>query len=513
MPTTRMMLLTLPLVVGLCTQAATAAAGPELTHGLSVGDVSTTEAIVWGRCSSAAVLDVVASRVGSRDNKVSGEAEATATSDFTARVRLTGLRPATAYDVSVTCRGDGATAENAGHATFRTAPRAHDSQPVSFIVGADLGGQGYCRLVDGGYRIFAPMTALKADFFIANGDMIYADNRCQAQGPEAGKAYVPGDFAGVSDAGVDWTIAAQLDAIYRDHWKYNRADANFQAFLASTPQYVQWDDHEVVNDMGGAWSRDPHQPMRAGYPLLVERGLKAFFDYHPILGPGAEPQRIYRSFRWGRDLELFLIDARSYRSRNDAIDERDADDRRTKTMLGDAQLTWLINAVRQSDATWKVISSDVPWSIPTGSDAHIYGADAYANGQPWSRSLQQRTGFEQELLYMLAEWDRANVKNLVVLATDVHYASQMRHRGDFDGDGDALTLHELISGPLSAIRRPAPAEVDDTLGPVVLYAEGNVFNFATMQVRRKEGAVRFFTDVRDETGEIRPGSALEIAPE
>jgi len=134
----------------------------------------------------------------------------------------------------------------------------------------------------------------------------------------------------------------------------------------------------------------------------------------------------------------------------------------------------------------------VSYAIPTGSHPEAFGSDAYANGQylppsvtPYS--FEERTGFERERLYMLGELHKANVSNLLVAATDVHYASQMRHERDFDGDGD-------------------------TLNPVVLYAEGNIFNFAYMETKPVDGEMGFITDVRDETGKVRPGSVLEIPP-
>lgn len=494
-------------------------ATPELTHGVSVGEVTSDTAIVWGRCSREAVLAVDAkSTVGAtKKSEVTGQAEAKGGSDFTAQVELSSLEADQSYEVTVVCDDGKGARGKAERATFRTAPLPDQSRAISFIVGADLGGQTYCRPKDGGYRIFKPMTELEPDFFIANGDMIYADDHCPERGFEPGVEYIPGGFPNIADRSVDWTSPESLDTIYREHWKYNRADTNFQEFLRRVPQYVQWDDHEMVNDFGAQWLLNPHQPNRRGYPTLVQRGIQSFFDYHPLSVHPDESTRIYRSFRWGKELEIFIIDARSYRSRNDRVDELDEAGKPVKTMLGEEQLAWLIKGLSESDATWKLVSSDVPWSIPTGTHPEAFGSDAYANGQYLPPSLtpysfEGRTGFERELLYMLGELDKANVSNLLVAATDVHYASQMRHQRDFDGDGDTLQFFELISGPLSALRRMAPPAVDDTLNPVVLYAEGNIFNFAYMEIKPVDGEMRFITDVRDETGKVRPGSVLEIRP-
>ena len=140
---------------------------------------------------------------------------------------------------------------------------------------------------------------------------------------------------------------------------------------------MQWDDHEVVNDFGANWSywNTPNK-QRQGYQNLVHIGREAMFLYAPIDRHPDEPDRIYRSFRWGKDLELFLLDARSYRSRNDLPDTPD----NHKTLLGAAQLAWLKQGLAESTASWKVVSSDVPLSIPTGSNPDVFGRDGWANG-------------------------------------------------------------------------------------------------------------------------------------
>ena len=40
--------------------------------------------------------------------------------------------------------------------------------------------------------------------------------------------------------------------------------------------------------------------------------MKAFTDYAPVARPGK--LGLYRSFRWGKNLELFFLDERSFRS-------------------------------------------------------------------------------------------------------------------------------------------------------------------------------------------------------
>ena len=55
--------------------------------------------------------------------------------------------------------------------------------------------------------------------------------------------------------------------------------------------------------------------------------------------------------------------------------------------IGKTQLDWLLDGLTRSDATWKIVSSDVPVSVPTGSQADLYGHDSFADGNdPWERT-------------------------------------------------------------------------------------------------------------------------------
>jgi len=209
----------------------------------------------------------------------------------------------------------------------------------------------------------------------------------------------------------------------------------------------------------------------------------------------------------GQNLDLSIIDARSYRDRNNLPDTPETD----KTLLGSEQLQWLKQRLVRSDATWKVVSSDVPISVPTGSDAAVNGRDAWANGT--SPDFSASTGFERELGNLLSFLDRNDVDNVVFVTTDVHFAESIKYSTDADGDGDDLTFHEFISGPLNAVAVPPP-ELDPTFNPETLYEEGDIFNFAYVRLKEaSDGLVHLTADVRDENGTVRPGSLVDLTPQ
>ena len=472
-----------------------------LTHGVAVGAVTASSAVIWSRSSEAAEMPEMIVEISSNRALTSprvARARATEEDDFTARVTVDGLDPNTTYHYRV--RFD---ASEPVTGSFRTAPPTTAAASVRFIVMGDLGGHGYCREEGKGYAVFSAMEELEPDFLVANGDMIYADSECAAERAEGGRN-IPSDFPKIDDPSVDWTDASAVREICLAHWRYNRADPHFQSLLSKASMCSQWDDHEVINDFGAAWLTWTAAIERDGYPTLVREGREALFDFHPMRRHSDEPDRIYRSFRWGQDAELFLIDARSYRSLNDLADRPD----NQKTMLGREQLDWLKRGLAGSDATWKIVSTDVPLSIPTGSQAHLFGRDAFADGTDADYSA--RTGFERELTELLMHLDRENVANVVFVATDVHFATSLRYETDGDGDGDRLLFHELISGPLSAFES-APRGPDPTFQPRILYAEGELFNFSFVRIERHDGVSHLLADIRDETGAVRFGSSLTLA--
>jgi alkaline phosphatase D len=422
-------------------------------------------------------------------------ARAAAATDYAAAASLGRLRPGTRYFYRAWF-SDRSKGESG---SFRTAPSKDRSAPVRFVFGGDVGGGRYCRHRLWGLPAFFYMTVVKPDFFVALGDMIYADESCPATGPN-GWENIPADFPVVDDPGVDWNDRDRVREVYRRHWRYFRADRHVQYLLGRTALYSIWDDHEVINDFGGSWAYwNAESERRGGYRNLVDAGRDALFAYGGIRRRAKDPNRIHRSFRWGKNLHLVLTDARSYRSRNDQPDRAD----RPKTMLGRPQLAWLKETLHRSRATWKVVACDVPLSVPTGNTT--LGRDSWANGD-------HSTGFERELLDLLRFLDARNIRNVVFITADLHFAQTLRYDKDFNGDGDRLQFHELIVGPLNA-RLQSPSWLDGTAAPKSLYSEGSFFNFGVIDVRRdKTGRARLRAEVRDSSGNLRPPSVLTLIP-
>jgi alkaline phosphatase D len=443
--------------------AAAARAGDDASaprHGVVVGDVTPDSAVLWSRGDHSGTLRA---ELSGGPHAPIDVVPVTADDDWTGQVRLDGLAASTKYSYRVSFDPAGRVARG----SFRTAPAASDPASVRLAFGGDVAGQNVCRDVRDGFPIFETIHDWSPDVFVGLGDMIYGDNACTATGMY-GNAQLAGDFGPAMDL-----------AGYRAHWRYNRADAASRHLLARTSYVGVWDDHEVINDFGPLTDIGPSPPYPAGVHLLPI-GLRAFLDYTPV----ATAPRLYRSLRWGRHLELFVLDTRSHRDANSALDSPQA----PKTMLGDDQLEWLKQGLAASDATWKVVVSSVPMSIPTGFPA-TNGRDGWAN-------FDQGTGFENELLGILRSAADDGVQNLIWITTDVHFSEAFRYV-PFPGDHPDFAVYELATGPMNSGIFPN-RNVDPTLNPEVLSFYGpelptdvrnwkqakRWFNFGTLEVGR-----------------------------
>ena len=88
----------------------------------------------------------------------------------------------------------------------------------------------------------------------------------------------------------------------------------------------------------------------------------------------------------------------------------------------------------------------------------------------------------------------------------------IRYDADANNDGDAIVVHELVSGPNNAIT-VLPPDLDPTFNPTVLYAEGGLFNFQYVRLEpAADGTTHLIADVRGEDGLPRLGSLLDLEP-
>jgi alkaline phosphatase D len=305
--------------------------------------------------------------------------EVTEKTDFTHHFHLKNLKPGTVYHYASETSGPGmASPEAPVLGQFETAPAPTDVRDVRFCV---MTCQGYPdRGHPEGHAIYPSMLALKPQFTCLTGDLVYYDN----DEPRA--------------------VTARLA---RYHWERMFSLPRLAEFTRTVGTYWLKDDHDTLNN--DSW------PGRMMGEFTFAEGQKIFREQAP-LGDGPS----YRTFRWGRDLQVWFTDGRDFRSPNRMADGP------TKSIWGAEQKAWFERTVKESTATWKVLVSPTPLVGPDRKNKN----DNHAN-----------EGFQHEGDEIRA-WLKENVPdNFFVVCGDRHWQYHSVH--------PTTGLHEFSVGAAS----------------------------------------------------------------
>jgi alkaline phosphatase D len=436
---------------------------PVAAQGLQIGDVLSDRAMIWSRADRPARMLVEWSLREDFRNaiKVPGP-HAIETSDYTARVDLTELPDDEDVFVRVKFQNlDSGKAESeplTGH--FRTAPQSQRRRDVTFLWGGDTVGQGWGINPDfGGMKIYEAMRKVHPDFFIHSGDNIYAD------GPLVAQVALPDGRIWRNVTTEAKSKVAETLVEYRGNYLYNLLDENLRRFNAQVPQIWQWDDHEVLNN----WSDSKDLSGDARYTeknvqLLAARAGRAFMEYSPMRWHSqSEAERVYRHVPYGKDLDVFVVDMRSYRGPNSYNRQTDAGP--DTAFMGSIQVEWLKEQLRNSRATWKVIAADMPIGLLVADGKDAQGRDqfeAIANGNG------PVLGRELEIAGLLRHIKRTGIQNVVWLTADVHYCAAHFYDPSKAVFQDFDPFWEFVAGPLNA-GAFGPNTLDNTFGPQLVF--------------------------------------------
>ncbi|MEW5770962.1 MAG: alkaline phosphatase D family protein [Pseudomonadota bacterium] len=450
---------------------------PQLAQGIQIGDVRADRAVIWSRADRPArmIVEYDFDDRFANPTRIRGP-HALDTTDFTTRLDLAGLPADREVFVRVLYQdlSNERVLSEAVLGSFRTAPR--HARDIRFLWSGDTAGQGWGINPEfGGMKIYEAMRQTRPDFFIHCGDNIYADGPIKeyqmAENGEMWHNIVTPEVSKVAE-----TLAE-----FRGRYKYNLLDDNVRRFNAEVPQIWQWDDHEVVNN----WSDSKDLSGDARYteknvPLLIARGGRAFMEYAPMRPHTAEEgERVYRHIPYGRLMDVFVLDMRSYRGPN-TYNRQEVAGPET-AFLGDEQIAWLKRKLRESRAVWKVIAADMPLGLLVGDGKDAEGRARWENS---SNGDGPALGRELEIAGLLRDIKRAGIKNVVWFTADVHYCAAHYYDPDKAQFQDFEPFWEFVSGPLNA-GSFGPNGLDNTFGPQVVFQKAppapNYSPFAGLQ--------------------------------
>lgn len=478
----------------------------DIPLGIASGDVTNKSIILWSKTNSSAIMNIEVSKNGSFEYPLQYSMMVNESTDFVGHHKINNLEPDTRYIYGIWFSDIENPSLNSKKitGTFKTAPSSQMERNITFAVGGDLGGQGYCKRPDIGYSIFTVIRNLNPDFFVANGDMIYADDTCPKNGPQNSKGWIniPGDFKSILDTTIDWENLTQVKEIYEKHWMYNKNDSHYQKLYQNIPVYSQSDDHEIADNYSGNSTFYNNQTQdRKGFKNIVREGWNSFFNYSPVEISPQEPTRIFKKINWGQNMDLFILDSHQYRSQGLVLDNE-----QNKTLLGNTQLEWLKRGLINSNSTWKVILNDVPVSIP-------HCANNFSGCDNWATDNKSQYTFSKERYEFFKFLDEKNIKNIVFVVTDAHYPSSILIKNDFDGDGDELRIYEFVSGPLQAATLD-PVLLDPTINATYLYTDNGFFNFGLYNIHKGiDNKTHFISEIWTNDGLSKKGSAIDLTPQ
>ncbi len=210
---------------------------------------------------------------------------------------------------------------------------------------------------------------------------------------------------------------------YRNRYALYKLDPDLAAAQAAHPFLPSFDDHEVDNDWAGPFSEeDGSRRDRPAVPpelfaLRKQAAFQAWYEHMP-LRPSQLPRGpeilAYRGLRFGRLLEVSVLDTRSFRTRQPCGGATAAScparDDPAAQMIGPAQEAWLAGRLRPGRARWSLLAQQVPMlQRDTGSEAPRYAMDKW-DGYPAARDR------------LFAAAQESGLQGLAVVSGDVHAA-------------------------------------------------------------------------------------------
>jgi phosphodiesterase/alkaline phosphatase D-like protein len=407
--------------------------------GVASGVHAPGAVVLWTRFAPGASASVeltwqVAADPGFASVIASGTAVASPETDGCVKVLVEGLDPGATYWYRFSIGGDTGP-------VGRTRSLPGDGAALSSVRLAVASCQSWSA---GFYPAWRAIAALDIDAVVFLGDYIY-ESKSGGAGP--------------LNVRVDPEAAVDLPS-YRAKYRRYRADPDLRAAHAAHPFAPVWDDHEFVNNCNRLTNLE--------FPERAAAAYRAWFEYQPVMR--IEGDRIHRRARWGRLLDLSLLDTRQYRDPQiTGPDDEPIQFGITvdpplrevhsvgRTLLGDDQRRWFLDglgAAQQDGVTWKLVGNQVmisPIRLVDLDEPALRAlqpnlpehAGLYVNFDDWSGYMWER---DQVTELLRSE----SVANVGFLTGDIHSFWQSKVLADFDEPFSPAVAQEFVCGSVSS---------------------------------------------------------------
>jgi alkaline phosphatase D len=337
-------------------------------HGVASGDPLTDQVIIWTRVTpdepgTATVSWRVATDTGLQNVVASGSSNTSSDLDYTVKIDVPGLQPATVYYYAFTYKG-------LSSLIGRTRTLSAGEQPHArfAVVSCSNYPTGYFNV----YRKISERNDLDAVLHL--GDYIYeysADSSSYggAIGIALGRQHDPAN-----------EIITLAD--YRTRYAQYRLDPDLRAVHQQHAMIHVWDDHESANDSyeDGAENHDPATEGSWTERTAVSKRVHA--EWMPIRERTAG---IYRRFVFGDLVDLWMLDTRlDARDKQVQLvgalstpESRDSLQSPTRKIMSEDQFNWLTSGLGASTTAWRFLGNQVmftPISVSPIDTTYLYAS-------------------------------------------------------------------------------------------------------------------------------------------
>ncbi|HEY9025351.1 MAG TPA: alkaline phosphatase D family protein [Burkholderiaceae bacterium] len=375
-------------------------------HGVASGDPLSDRVILWtrvtpasGSTGSVAVTCTVATDTALANVVAMLSLSADATHDYTVKVDVTGLTPATTYYYRFSAAG-------------ASSPIGRTRTLASTTTSLRMAAVSCSNLAEGYFNAYARIAErADLDLVVHLGDYIY----------EYGT-----DSSDVRAVEPSFEIVTLAD--YRQRHAQYKRDPDLQEMHRQHPVIAIWDDHDIASNANATGSQNHTEGVEGTWADRVAAALQAFYEWLPVrMVDATNPRKNYRSFPIGNLVELMMLEervlARSPQLPGNAtlpetFRQRDAFLDPSREMIGSVQQDWLATHLRTSTAQWKFLAQGVMFAqLKLEAQTIAEGGGLFANADQWDGYQPAR-----DRVYEVLKGDasHAAVGNVVVISGDAH---------------------------------------------------------------------------------------------
>ena len=348
-------------------------------NGPMIGDLQSTSVKVWVRTAGEAKFRIKVGKI------LSKEISTTEVSDFTGIANVHGLEPFTLYEYAILIDGKEIKKD---YFKFKTSPKS--GQQVKFSVTFGSGAR-YQPLHEG---IWRKMTSFQPLVYLGLGDNLYIDT-------------------------------PKFQNVQRLHYYRRMLRQEYREVIASTAIYAIWDDHDMyANDSEGGYGLNTTDYKMPNFRVFEQNWNNPFNGLQP------ETPGTFFNFTIG-DVEFFMTDGRFYRYGQKSSKKDDV--KKKHTILGGIQKKWLLNALKNSKAKFKVLASGTMWH----DQADKGGRDSWAG---------PNSSFQEERDEIFDFINENKINGIILISGD-------RHRTDIwkTERENGYPLYEFLSAKMTNV--------------------------------------------------------------